>query len=138
MVFREENGCKPGYLYFGGICHPCSIVSPYCTDCKYLPPEGFFSLDARYFSCLGCESNQYKLEEYDGRCHHCSLGGCEICHYENGNAVCDKCYRGYYLNKFKTCSNCYWTKPEGGECYICSDNPRDYTSGYCRVITVIH
>ena len=113
MVFCEENGCKPGYYNIGGICHQCSIGSDHCTNCTYSPPVGFLSneTDKRFFTCLGCESNQYKIAS-DGRCYHCSLGGCEICHYENGNAVFDKCYRGYYLNKFKTCSNCYWTKPE--------------------------
>ena len=65
IVLCEEYGCKPGFFYMGGICYPCSIGSsrgiPNCIDCRYLPPEGFLSLDARYFSCLGCESNQYKL-----------------------------------------------------------------------------
>ncbi|MBO6243530.1 MAG: hypothetical protein J6O41_03055 [Clostridia bacterium] len=133
MVFCEENGCKQGYYNIEGICHQCSIGSDHCTNCTYLPPKGFKSneTDERFFKCLGCESNQYRIEQHDGRCHHCYISGCEICHFENNNAVCDKCRRGYYLNSHRTCSDCYWTEPVGGDCYICSDNPRDYATGYC-------
>ena len=129
MVYCEENGCKKGYYNIEGICLQCSMTSDHCIDCTFLPnPENEEQKD---FKCLECESNQYKIMSNNGRCHHCHIGGCEICHLENDVDVCDKCYGGFYLNSVRTCNACYYREIEGGRCYICSDNPTDYETGYC-------
>lgn len=87
MVFCEENGCKKGYYNIEGICLQCSMTSDHCIDCTFLPnPENEEQKD---FKCLECESNQYKIMSNNGRCHHCHVGGCEICHFENDVDVCD-------------------------------------------------
>ena len=133
MVFCEEGGCKQGYYYIGGICHQCSLGTDHCTDCTYLPPNGLLpsETEERVFKCLGCESNQYRVES-DGTCHHCYVHGCEICHFEGGRAVCDKCESGFFLNSGRTCTKCYLKDITGGICKICSENPTDYATGECR------
>ena len=81
LVYCEEEGCKPGYYYIGGICHPCSFGSPHCTNCTFLPPEGKLPSETteRIYKCLGCESIKYRVES-DGKRHECYISGYEFCH----------------------------------------------------------
>ena len=57
--------------------------------------------------------------------------------FENNRAVCDKCYKGNYLNRDRTCSGCHLRDITGGICKISSVNPTDYATGECRCDSII-
>ena len=94
FAFCEKGGCKEGYYNLNGICMKCGKSSPNCINCTYEVQEE--STEGN-FICHQCENNTFRLTEY-GTCEKCYIAYCEICHYNNTKAVCDKCYNGYYLN----------------------------------------
>ena len=131
FVFCDE--CIDGYYNLNGICTSCNKGSPGCKECTYeLENES----TSKEFKCQKCLSNEYKLE--NNECKKCRISYCGKCHYgeeeeeeEENKKICDICQNNYYLDSQKTCKSCYYKSIYGGRCYICSDNERDYNSGYC-------
>ena len=131
FAYCNKDDCKEGFYNLNGICYRCDDGSPYCKKCKIQENEDEEHQNEIYV-CEECINNQYKLDEYSGRCVHCSKSYCSKCHYdENNTSICDKCYDGFYLSN-NNCKKCYENNNIGGKCRICSDNITDYNSGQCR------
>ena len=123
----EINGCKEGYYNLNGICESCNISSPGWKICTYEVQE---DKSRGNFVCHECINSEYRLS--DGKCEHCNIANCEICHYKNNSkAMCDKCFEEFYLDLNGECSKCIRNLIYGGECLICSGNETEYDSLEC-------
>ena len=123
-AFSCIKECKEGYYYQNNKCQSCKNG---CKKCSY---------DSNKYTtiCQECLSNQYKLTN-EGKCQECYLSGCDKCHFEGENKICDECRSGYYL-KNNACTQCQWIlQSEGKICQLCSDDKNKYNPDSCNCIT---
>ena len=135
--FAYCKECKEGYYNLEGLCHECEEGSPGCKECTYAYEE---TDENKRFKCQKCVNEEEYILNENFHCEKCNerLPNCKKCHYEKEDEViqakCDECYKEYYVDSDKTCSNCYIQDITGGECLICStDSKPEYCwcySGY--------
>ena len=126
--------CKEGYYNLHGKCIKCQDSNPGCSICYYdeNTEQGYNPVKCQ--KCLNEE--EYRLDE-DFNCVKCQneIYGCKKCHYTGDvdfPVECDECEENLYLNSNKECDYGQDIEIEGGECYICSDDPDDEPSFcYC-------